>query len=141
VKVYGNGADEAYLRDFMAYLKLANMVEFCGYTADLRSVWSDGEILLLPSRFEGSPVSMLEAMAFGRPVLRTTYGGAAEWVEDGVDGYLCPAAEVGLLCETLRRALNERSRWRDMGAVAHAKIIRHLSPDPAQAFLKSLNDG
>jgi glycosyltransferase involved in cell wall biosynthesis len=138
--MYGNGADEVYLHDLAGYLNLGNIVEFCGYTADLRAVWSRGELLVLPSRFEGSPVTMLEAMAFGRPVLRTAYGGAAEWIEDGANGYLCPAAEVNLLCQTLRRALAERSRWEEMGLRAHDKVRRELSRNPAGIFLRSLDE-
>ena len=139
VHLYGNGQDGPYLRELAGYLNLEKVVQFCGYTTDVRSVWSRAEILVLPSRFEGCPVSMVEAMAFGRPVLRTAYGGAAEWIEDGINGYLCSAAEVNLLCATLRRALADRGRWQEMGAAAHAKIQRELSRDPAQAFLHSLN--
>ena len=140
VEMYGNGADEAYLRELTAYLNLETVVTFCGYSADLHDVWSRAELLVLPSRFEGSPVSMLEAMAFGRPVLRTAYGGAAEWIEDGVNGYLCPAAEVNLLYHTLLRALAERSRWEEMGLRAHDKVRRELSRNPAGIFLRSLNE-
>jgi len=141
VKLYGNGADEAYLRNLAAYLKVTSVVHFCGYSADLPGIWSRNELLVLPSRFEGSPVSMLEAMAFGRPVLRTAYGGASEWIEDGVNGYLCSAAEVTLLCDALRRALAERARWREMGLAAHSKTQRELSREPGKVFLASLEDG
>jgi glycosyltransferase involved in cell wall biosynthesis len=81
---------------------------------------------------------MIEAMGFGRPVLRTPYGGCSEWIEDGENGFVCPAAEVDVLVETLKRALSERSRWREMGLAAHAKIKRDLDLRPARVFLEAL---
>jgi glycosyltransferase involved in cell wall biosynthesis len=140
VQLYGEGADEEYLRALATYLNLNNIVQFCGYTTDLCSVWSRAEMLVLPSRFEGLGVNMIEAMAFGRPVLRTAYGGATEWIEDGVNGYSCSAAEVDLLCDTLRRAFAERACWKEMGLRAHDKVRRELSRNPAGIFLRSLDE-
>jgi L-malate glycosyltransferase len=138
LNIYGNGPDESYLRDLIGYLRIDDMVNFCGYTESLSDVWLRNEMLLLPSRFEGLAVSMIEAMGFGRVVLRTPYGGAAEWIEDSVNGYICSAAEPDLLYGTLKRALAERGRWPEMGLRAHDKIRRNLNPDPARVFLQAL---
>jgi glycosyltransferase involved in cell wall biosynthesis len=135
--IYGSGADEEYLRRLAKFLAIDDRVVFAGYTSDLKALWSKEEILLLTSRFEGLAVSMLEAMGFGRPVIRTSYGGS-EWIEDGVNGYVCPAAEPGLLRDTIRRAIAERSRWPEMGRRAHEKVQRDLDPNPAAVFLKAL---
>jgi hypothetical protein len=136
--VVGRGPDERYLCDLAAWLDVSERVRFLPYTEDLASFWADQEILLLPSRYEGLAVSMIEAMGFGRPVLRTPYGGCEEWIEDGVNGFVCPAAEVDLLVATLKRALAVRDRWREMGLAAHAKIKRDLDPLPARVFLEAL---
>jgi glycosyltransferase involved in cell wall biosynthesis len=136
--IIGRGNDEAYLRELASYLELGEFVTFKPYEENLADVWANEEVLLLPSRFEGLGVSMLEAMSFGRPVLRTPYGGCEEWIEDGVNGFVCPAAEVDLLVATLKRALAERHRWREMGLAAHAKIKRDLDPRPARVFLEAL---
>ena len=68
---------------------------------------------------------MTEAIGFGRPVIATAVGGASEWIADGVNGFLCPVAEEGLLIGTLKRALEERHRWKDMGLAAHRKIKKN----------------
>jgi len=138
LQIYGDGQERAYLGALSAYLKVEDSVEFHGYTDDLEKLWSVAEGLLLPSRFEGLAVSMLEAMGYGRIVLRTPYGGAAEWVEDGVNGYICPAAEASLLHQSLRRAISERSRWREMGLRAHEKFQGLRAADPAGVFFESL---
>jgi glycosyltransferase involved in cell wall biosynthesis len=136
--IAGRGEDESYLRALTGYLDLEKVVSFVPYTESLAEFWSGQEMLILSSRFEGLGVSMLEAMAFGRPVLRTPYGGCEEWIDDGVNGFVCPAAEVDLLVATLKRALAERPRWKEMGLAAHAKIKRELDPRPARVFLEAL---
>ena len=137
--LYGNGEDEDYLRKLSSFVGIEDMVAFVGYVANVDDVWLREELLLLPSRFEGSAVALTEAMGFGRPVLTNAVGGAAEWVEDGNTGYVCPAPDVGLLTSTLRRALSERSNWRAMGLEAHAKIKLQLDPKPARHFLQALD--
>lgn len=138
LSIYGTGHDEGYLRELARFLNMDEAVVFKGHADRIEDVWREEELLLLPSRFEGLSVAMVEALGFGRPVLRTPYGGAAEWIEDGVNGYLCPAAEVPLLCAALRRALGERERWPEMGRRGHAKVKANLHPDPASLFLEAL---
>ena len=136
--LYGDGPDRPYLEALVQRLSLQHWVTFAGYSADLATIWQSNEILLLPSRHEGCAVAMTEAMGFGRPVIATAVGGAPEWVEDGENGFVCPAAEVDLLVQTLKRALAERHRWREMGLAAHGKIKRELDPRPARVFLEAL---
>lgn len=139
ISFYGAGADESYLRDLAGFLEVKDVVSFRGHVDAVESIWAEEEMLLFPSRFEGFGASMLEAMGFGRPVLRTPYGGAEEWMEDGINGYLCPAPEVPLLCATMRRALAERDRWPEMGRRAHEKVKTGLDPNPARVFLEALD--
>lgn len=140
ITIVGRGSDESYLRNLIAWLHIEDNVQFFPYTENLSELWAGQEMLLLPSRYEGLAVSMVEAMNFGRIVLRTPYGGCEEWIEDGVNGYVCAAAEVNLLTETLKRALSERKYWREMGLAAHDKIKRNLDPRPGRIFLEVLND-
>ncbi|MEI6491231.1 MAG: glycosyltransferase family 4 protein [Verrucomicrobiota bacterium] len=139
LRIYGSGPDAGYLSELARFLGIEDCVELCGYTNGLQEIWAREEILLLPSRREGSAVALTEAMGFGRPVIATAVGGAPEWIEDGVNGFICPAAEVELLVATLRRALAERSRWREMGLAAHHKIKSSYPSDPARVFLQSLS--
>jgi len=136
--LYGSGPDEAKLRGMVAALGLQEKVRFAGYAEDVEKVWRENEILLLPSRREGCAVAMTEALGFGRPVIATAVGGAPDWIEDGREGFLCAAADADRLTETLRRALQERSRWREMGEAAHRNIKERLPARPARLFLESL---
>lgn len=136
--IYGSGQDQEYLVKLAEYLGVGDLVTFHGHQDDIAEIWKNEELLLLPSRFEGLAVSMIEAMSFGRPVLRTPYGGAAEWIEDGINGYICPSADEEFLFRTLQRAIADRARWREYGLRAHEKVKRCLDPDPANIFLSAL---
>ena len=136
--IFGEGEDKGRLQELLAELGEQSGVRLAGGVSDVSAVWVDHEMLLMPSRQEGLGLAMLEAMSCGRPVLRTPLGGCEEWIEDGVNGFVCPRAEVAPLVETLERALAVRDRWREMGLAAHAKIERDLDPRPGRVFLQVL---
>jgi glycosyltransferase involved in cell wall biosynthesis len=77
-------------------------------------------------------------MSCGRPVLRTPLGGCEEWIEDGVNGFVCPQADVKSLVDTLEKAVAMRNRWRGIGLAANAKIKAQLDPRPGRVFLEAL---
>ena len=136
--LYGDGPDRPYLHALVQRLGLQDCVTFAGYSADLATIWQSNEILLLPSRHEGCAVAMTEAMGFGRPVIATAVGGAPEWVEDGVTGFLAAAPEETLVFGALRRALAQRERWKEMGEAAHLTFKERMPERPARVFLEAL---
>jgi glycosyltransferase involved in cell wall biosynthesis len=135
LKLHGYGPDETFLHEYITHLDVGDMVAVCGRATDVREVWRRNQLLVLVSRYEGLAVSMLEAMACGRPVLRTPYGGA-EWIEDGRTGFICPAPEPGLIAESIRRALSHRSAWKSMGLAAHIALTERLPRDPEGIYLE-----
>ncbi len=134
--VYGHGSDEAYLRDLASWLGLQDRVRFRSSVTDIRAVWQESHLLVLVSRYEGLAVSMLEALACGRPVLRTPYGGASEWIVPDETGFLCPAPEPQLIADTLQRALLAYPKWPAMGRNGHARIRAQLHQRPESVFLE-----
>jgi glycosyltransferase involved in cell wall biosynthesis len=135
LELHGYGPDEPFLREYMTQLGVGDMVVVCGRANDVRDVWRKNQMFVLVSRYEGLAVSMLEAMACGRPVLRTPYGGA-DWIEDGKTGFICPAPEPELIAATLRRALAQHADWPQMGAAAHAALTKRLPNDPERIYLE-----
>lgn len=138
ITIAGRGENEKELLDLIRRHGVESEVKMVPYTEDLQKFWSEHELLLLPSRYEGLAVSMLEAMGFGRPVIRTPFGGCEEWMEEGVNGWICPEAGVAALADTLRKAIRLRPRWREMGVAAHQKVKKDLDPRPGRVFLESL---
>jgi len=79
-------------------------------------------VFALPSRVEGLPVSMLEAMAHGLPVVVTPVGGIPDAIEDGVTGRLIPADDIDALAEALGALLDSPEAAAAMGDAARAAI-------------------
>jgi glycosyltransferase involved in cell wall biosynthesis len=79
-------------------------------------------LYVLPSYHEGMPMSLLEAMAAGLPVISTRVGGIPELVSDGVDGILLEPGDINGLTDALRRLLQNGELARQMGRAGRQKI-------------------
>lgn len=111
---------------------------FIGHQTDIESVWSRHHALVLPSRFEGMPLVVVEAMLCGRPCVVTDVGGCRELVRDGINGFLAKAATVELLDEAMERAWENRHRLQEMGQAAARDVRAWVSPDPVADFVHEL---
>ncbi|WP_169719418.1 glycosyltransferase family 4 protein [Olivibacter sitiensis] len=109
VDFLGEGQDELALKELAAFLHLKN-VGFLGYRYDVEELWRHYHALVLPSRKEGMPLSMLEAMCAGRLVVATEAGGIAELLRDGRNGFIGPPTVKGL-DDALERAWKKMSQW------------------------------
>ena len=137
VTFYGEGQQRASLERMARALGLAN-VTFAGFVHDVPAIWSGHHGLILPSRCEGLPIVLVEAMLSGRVPIVTDAGGNAEVIDDGATGYIAAAPAEDALDEAMERAWNERHRWREIGAAA-AEHIRTLVPrEPERCFANNL---
>jgi glycosyltransferase involved in cell wall biosynthesis len=137
VSLVGKGMNERMLRSMAENLGLNN-VGFVGHQDNIEEVWSKHHALVLPSRFEGMPLTVVEAMLCGRPCIATDVGGNRELIRDGVNGFLAKAPTVGLLDEAMNRAWEARHRLKEMGEVAAADVRQWVSRDPAEDFANEL---
>lgn len=85
----GSGEQEAELRALARELGVESRVHFLGWRDDVPRLLASCDVLLLPSRWEGMPYIVLEAMAAGRPVVATPVDGARALLADGRAGRLC----------------------------------------------------
>jgi glycosyltransferase involved in cell wall biosynthesis len=138
--LYGEGPDEKYLRDLANHYGIAKKIVFAGQTHDIRALWSENQLLVLPSRYEGLPLSLTEAMLCGRPSVVTAVGDNSHWVVDGITGFVAPAATAELFGEALERAWAARERWREIGIAAHRYVSGRLDPVPGDSLLNMLLD-
>ena len=94
-------------------------------------------LLVLPSRSEGLPLVLLEAMARARPVVATRVGGIPELVEDGVTGLLVPPADADALADALLALLRDRSCGERMGRAGRDVFLARA---PAQAHAAGVQE-
>lgn len=118
------------IRDLSRFLDLQH-VTFQDSVKQISSVWAQCHALVLPSRKEGLPVAIVEAMLSGRPCLVTEVGGSSEVVEHGRSGWVAESPTFKALDRALDLAWESRDEWAAMGSFA-ARAIRSLVPaDPA----------
>lgn len=137
VNFFGGGPCEQSLKKMADRLRLKN-VHFRGHVADVRKIWEENHLLVLPSRFEGLPLALVEAMCCARPALVTDIGGNAEMCLDGETGFVAAAPVLGLLEQTLEQAWNRRQEWESMGKAARARVERLVPVDPVGDFCGQL---
>jgi L-malate glycosyltransferase len=138
LRFYGNGVDRPYLERLTAYYNIAEKVEFCGHVGDVRSIWADNHLLVMPSRSEGTPLSLVEAMICGRPSVVTDVGGNIEWVDEPSIGFIADAPSARSLNKALERAWEARERWESIGQRAREVALSKIDPHPEETVFSSL---
>jgi glycosyltransferase involved in cell wall biosynthesis len=115
--IVGEGPDEERLKKLAERLGADN-VSFTGYKTgdELKEIIARSQFVVLPSRwYENLPFSIMEAFALAKAVVATDIGGIPEMVEDGVNGYLFPLEDAGVLTARLEKLLLEPVLRREMG--------------------------
>jgi glycosyltransferase involved in cell wall biosynthesis len=102
-------------------------VRYLGVTDDVRSEIASADCIVLPSYREGTPRTLLEAAAMGRPIVTTDAVGCREVVDHGVNGYLCRVKDAADLAEKMEKVacLSPDDR-REMGRKGRVKIEREF---------------
>jgi colanic acid/amylovoran biosynthesis glycosyltransferase len=128
--VIGDGPERQALRSLAHELELGETVSFLGWR-DQRAVaqlMQESDVLLAPSVTdaagdqEGIPVTLMEAMATGMPVVATRHSGIPELVEDGVSGFLVPERDAPGLADALDRLARDAALAARIGRAARARI-------------------
>jgi glycosyltransferase involved in cell wall biosynthesis len=138
LRIYGTGADREHIQKLVQIFDLSARVEFRGYAKDMRDIWRDSHVMVLPSRGEGTPLATLEAMMCGRPVLTTDVGGNREVLEEGVTGWIAEGATPNSFALAMERCWEAQGSWAQMGAQAHAKALGVAGAEPSKRLLEVL---
>lgn len=102
LRIVGNGSDEVFLKKKCKSLDLEKNVEWIPSTTDIAQHYREASIYCLSSRFEGLPMVMLEAIAFGLPIVAFDCNtGPAEIISHGKSGFLCESSDVNALADAL----------------------------------------
>ncbi len=137
VSFIGSGEDEQGLKE-LAELLNVQCIEFQGQVDDIEKVWLDHHALILPSRSEGLPLAMLEAMAAGRPVIVSRAGGNSELLLESATGFSGEANEEAF-DGAMERAWKQRHQWAEMGVRASTYLTEHLPQSPETHFANTIH--
>jgi glycosyltransferase involved in cell wall biosynthesis len=120
--IVGDGERRAPLEAAARRHGLADRVTFLGWRRDLDRIYADLDVVVLTSANEGSPVSLIEAMAAARPVVATRVGGVPDLVEHGVNGLLVPPGDPPAVADAITTLLADADRRRAMGNAGRKRV-------------------
>ena len=137
VTLFGNGFYRANIEKMIAMHKITN-VRLGGHVADVASIWREHHALLLPSREEGLPLAVVEALLCARPCIVTDVAGNTELVQDGINGFVAPAPRARSVDATLERVWEKRAELQKMGEFGAQSVREHVPADPGLFFYEQL---
>ena len=125
----GDGPDRQQLERRAHELGVIRDTLFLGYQEDVSPFYAAFDALILPSGNEGTPVSAIEALAAGRPVVATRVGGVPDVVRDGEDGFLVDAGATDDLAERLERLARDPGLRERMGEAGRRRVLPRYAVD------------
>lgn len=130
LQLAGNGAGRPRAERLAEDLGIAERINFSGVCEDVSARLAASQIFVLSSRREGFPLTVLEAMRAGLPVIASDVGGIGEAVEDEKTGFLFPPGDVERLKFRLERLINDPQLRQKMGKAGRARFLKHFTLEP-----------
>jgi glycosyltransferase involved in cell wall biosynthesis len=129
LKLVGDGKTLSAAKKLAAELGIRERVEFKGARGDVPEILAQTDVFVLASKTETLPISILEAMRAGLPVIASDVGGISEEVADGETGLLVPAGSVEELSNALQRLLADKQLRVAMGRAGRRRFERVFRAD------------
>ena len=123
----GDGPDRPAVERRAHELGLMRDTFFLGYQEEVAPFYAAFDAMILPSINEGTPVSAIEALAAGRPVVATRVGGVPDVIREGEDGFLVEPGDVDGLAERLARLAADPELRERLGTAGRARVIPRYS--------------
>ncbi len=120
VAIVGTGELEAEVKQLCQELNIQNTVQFLGFQSNPIKMVHDSKAMILTSRWEGTPMCALEAMALGTPVVSTPSDGMTDLLDDGINGYL--TNDDAVMAEKLLHIMNDPQHRTFLGENAKKKF-------------------
>lgn len=134
----GDGREQARLRGIATELQLQDRVRFLGTRRDLPLLFAAMDVFALPSRWEGTPLALIAAMAAAIPVVATPVGGVPDVVKDGGTGRLVPVEDAAALASALQVALGDVATSRALAERGRAYAVAYCSVEVMVRELEAL---
>lgn len=138
LSLYGEGDKRNVIERMVQRFGLKDRVQFAGYTPSVEKIWAENHVLVLPSRYEGMPLALVEAMLCSRPAVVTNVGGNAEIIDDGVTGFVADGPTTPSLQAALEGLWSRRTDLEQIGRAAGKSVRERIPADPIRIFAEKI---
>jgi glycosyltransferase involved in cell wall biosynthesis len=136
--IAGEGPDRASLEEQSRKLGITSRVRFLGFVKEMPEFYQSLDLLLLTSHFEGTPLTVLEAMAMGIPVVASQVDGVGEVLQEGKDAILVPPGLKDLFVKGVCQLLQNQSLWQQFSNAGQEKARQSHSVEVMVRQVESL---
>jgi glycosyltransferase involved in cell wall biosynthesis len=119
----GDGPDREHVELAARRLGIMRHTLFLGYQEEVAPYFAAFDAMVLPSANEGTPVTAIEALAAGRPVVATRVGGVPDVIREGVHGFLVEPGDVDALADRLATLARDPELRARMGAAGRERVV------------------
>lgn len=141
LNLVGDGPLLAECQEYVSNHNLGETVHFLGSRTDVENILLQNDIFCLISNYEGLPISIIEAMRAGLPIIASDVGGVNELVQDGVNGCLIPRGNVSELVDKLEYVLKHREIIESMGEASRKIYEQEYTADRMNKKILAVYDG
>jgi len=136
--IAGEGKLKQYLTALAEKKQVADKIHLIGFSDKVLSLLRGSDVFVLPSRYEGMPNALLEAMAAGKASVATAVNGASELVEDGISGLLTEPENTDQLFEKIRLLMSSVNLRKEIGTNARKRVAEEFSMEAMTNKLEQL---
>jgi glycosyltransferase involved in cell wall biosynthesis len=136
--IAGAGPLWRVLDELTRELGLSAHVSFTGEFEDLAGIMAQTHVVVVASGSESQAMPLTEAMAYGKPVIATAFGGMPDFVEQGVTGLLVPVGDVDALAGAMHRLAADAVLRAEMGRRGRERYADRYHPEALVADIESI---
>lgn len=139
LQLIGTGELESTVKNKVVELKLQDSVEFLGLQSDVYPFLNSADIFILPSLWEGMPMTLIEAMGTGLPIVATKVGGIPDMIENNLSGILVEN-DIVEISEAIIKLINEEELRKNIGSEAKRRSEQFSSKNMAEKYERIYNE-
>lgn len=130
-QIAGEGECEVIISDYIEKNKLEEKVQLLGRLPKekMNQFWSNQDVFVNVSEYEGTSLSMLEAMSYGCVPVVTDVSGAREFIAEGKNGYICPVGNLSVISDCIQDLVTDREKLINFGMECHKIIQERCNPN------------
>lgn len=134
--LYGEGKDRKMLQDLITNKQMQSKIFLKGHTTKVKQVLTESSIVLQITHKDAMPISVMEAMAVGRPVLVSNVGDMPVWIKEEENGWVVNEVNEESINLSLEKVWNEKEKWIEKGRKSFEIFKKKYPSDPVRYFLQ-----